>query len=96
MDFDGVLELGQGHFLIFETKNMGTDIPRGQLYTLGRLHRAKSFTVMQIWGKTEPEQFTWIKRDGHNSEIFGYGLEEARRFVKNWIRCAEGGRLDNA
>lgn len=89
MDFDGVLEAGQGHYLIFETKDIKNELPQGQLYTLSRLHRAKSFTVMIVWGKTEPEQFTWIKRDGSQSGIFKQGVEEARRFVEKWISWAE-------
>jgi len=88
MDFDGVIE-SQLHYLIMETKGLQVEIPKGQLYTLGRLNRAKDFVVMQIWGKNEPEQFTWIKRDGEPSGIYLYDVKAAREFVRKWVEYAE-------
>ena len=94
MDFDGVIEAGQGHYLIMETKDTGKEIPTGQMYTLSRLHRAKSFVVMMIWGKDKPEYFTWIKRNGQKADVMQAGIGNARDFIDSWIKAAEGGLLD--
>lgn len=84
-DFDGVIERNY-HFLIIETKDEGILIPRGQLITLEHLRKAKSFSIMKIWNKTDPASFECIYPTG--KVIQGYGTEEARRFVSNWFRWA--------
>lgn len=54
MDFDGVVERN-GNFILFETKNIGTPIPQGQMYTFKSAYDLECFTIVFIEGKTTPE-----------------------------------------
>lgn len=54
MDFDAVVERRR-HFLIFETKIPGKDIPQGQAITLTEMWRRPNVTIMQIAGKSPNE-----------------------------------------
>jgi hypothetical protein len=91
MDFDGVLERKE-HFLIFETKDVGKKISKAQQWTLERLARAKSFTIMKVWGKTEPEHFalrTYCPKTGRQTkDIVGVGTQIAKEYVRRWFKWA--------
>jgi len=88
MDFDGVVER-YGHYLVFETKDLGVEIPQGQKITLAGLRNPKDFCVMKIWGKDEPEYFkiTTLHK-GHLIEIEGWGVNEAREYIRKWFEWA--------
>lgn len=90
MDFDGVVER-HGHFIVFETKNVGAVIPRGQMITLTALQSPKTFCVMQVWGKSIPcfwkASFGWINKPVHEAE--GQGVESAKDYVARWYRWAD-------
>lgn len=85
MDFDGVVER-RGNFLVFETKDVGKEIPMGQRITLETLVRIGCFTVMIIYGKLSVESFEiWF----HKAPKFtSDGLENARNAVKSWFSWA--------
>lgn len=51
MDLDGVVERN-GRFLVFETKDSGVKIPKGQEISLKALCATGLFTVFVIYGKT--------------------------------------------
>ena len=51
MDLDGVVERN-GRFLVFETKEPGKTIPRGQEISLKALCATGIFTIFVIYGKT--------------------------------------------
>lgn len=87
MDLDGVIER-KGQFLIFETKDVGVQIPQGQLYTLQALHRLGFFTIMIIHGKMRPEvAHCWYP--ACSAKITLQGLEAARKFVSRWYEWAD-------
>jgi len=88
MDFDGVVERFR-HFLVFETKGIGKEIPKGQLITFEGLKNPKDFCVMKIWGKNKPEYFeSSFFYKGKLIEEKGRGLEEAKNFIKRWFNWA--------
>jgi len=85
MDFDGVVER-HGHYLVLETKDTGVPIPNGQLITLAGLQSPKDFTVMKIWGKTDPETIELTTRQG---KVFtGRGIKTAIKWVEKWFKWA--------
>lgn len=87
MDFDGVVER-KGHYLVFETKDIGKEIPRGQQITLDNLKNPKSFTVLKIWGKSKPEKMVVSYPNGKpDKEITD--IEEMKNTVKGWYRYAD-------
>lgn len=52
MDLDGVVERN-GYFLVFETKDVGKNVDKGQQITLERLVETGRFEIVLIWGKRE-------------------------------------------
>jgi len=86
MDFDGVVER-KGHYLIFETKDPGTNIPHGQEITLNMLRTAKTFTIMKIWGKEVPEKMDVIYPDGQQVNNIST-IEEMKGYVSRWYNWA--------
>jgi hypothetical protein len=88
MDFDGVIERNN-HFLVFETKDEGVKISRGQQITLEALQNAKSFYVMKIWGKSQPKdiEISWYYNDKLYTEK-SHGIGEAMRYVSAWYNWA--------
>jgi len=89
MDFDGVIER-RFNYMIFETKDIKRKISQAQQWTLERLHKAKSVTVMKIWGKVVPERFVaecWWGNGKYKSDE-GSGLEEAKNYVARWFGWA--------
>jgi len=87
MDFDGVVERN-GNFILFETKNVGVEIPRGQLITLNAAHRLGCFTIMLIYGKTSPESAE-IWYPGVPAKDKFFGLDAIRGIVANWYQHAD-------
>ena len=53
MDIDANIEIG-GHHLVFETKDDGVKVPRGQVRALLQLWAKGYHTVIFLWGKKEP------------------------------------------
>ena len=94
MDFDGVVER-KGQFLVFETKDIGKSMPRGQFITLKAAHDLGCFTIMLIHGKTTVEggRIWWpstkITKDYMGQEFTG--LESARGLVRSWYLNADTG-----
>jgi hypothetical protein len=88
MDLDGVIER-RGQFLVFETKDIGVPIPKGQLYTLEALHRMGAFTIMIIYGKQQPEKSVCWYPDS-TMKVDLVGVDAARQFVARWYRWANG------
>ncbi len=92
MDFDGVVER-HGHYLIFETKDVGKDTPLGQRITLENLTQAKSFCIIKVWGKVKPESFElrfgYHNESTKNEPISGYGEEALVIRVKKWYAWAD-------
>jgi hypothetical protein len=89
MDFDGVVEINS-RWLIFETKDVGKDIPAGQLQALRRLFKFQSFTLVFLWGKSSPEFWQWER-----PEISGIGPRPCTadlvcQFVSKWAWVANG------
>jgi hypothetical protein len=87
MDFDGVIER-KGNFLVFETKNLGVPVPKGQLITLKTAHALGCFTVMLIHGKTEPKS-TEIWLPGSAKKQLLIGKEAAMQKVAAWYLWAD-------
>lgn len=89
MDFDGVIER-KFHYILFETKDNGIQIPQGQQWTLERIIHAESVTIMKVWGKLNPETFEsctyWA--NGKKHEEKGKGKNEALSYVKRWFAWA--------
>ena len=87
MDFDGVVERN-GNFILFETKNLGVPIPKGQLITLEAAHRLGCFTIMLIHGKHEPEQIeVWFP--GNMGKKTYCGIDDAKKVVSRWYQYAD-------
>jgi hypothetical protein len=90
MDFDGVVER-RGHYLVMETKDPGREIPKGQQITLDGLPKAKSFTVVKIWGKKKPQKAEILYPNGETETVIG---EEAiRNLVETWYQRADSGEI---
>lgn len=86
MDFDGVVER-KGNFILFETKNVGVPIPKGQLYTLESAHALGCFTIMIIHGKTKPESAViWLPGTKTRQDIIG--LNAIKEKVSAWYSWA--------
>jgi hypothetical protein len=87
MDLDGIIER-KGQFLLFETKDVGVQIPQGQLITLQSLHKLNVFTVMIIHGKELPEvSHCWYPNS--KAKVTLNGANEAARFVSRWFLWAD-------
>ena len=92
MDFDGVVDRNK-HYLVFETKNNGAEIPTGQRITLENLHIAKTFTVIKIWPKSPPfERMEMITAKGHSYEYHGH--EKIIEVIRRWYIAADKGMLN--
>lgn len=92
MDFDGVIERNY-HYLIFETKDIEKKISQAQEWTLQRLRKAKSFTIMKVWGKIKPECFE-ISSGKQSTTTTGVGIEKAKEAVKKWFEWADRQKVD--
>lgn len=93
MDLDGVVERF-GNFLVIETKEIGTDIPAGQMFTLKRLHKIDCFTILLVWGKVAPVKYQlWPARGFRDGKIQESTSDCDRAsmtlLVKEWRKYAE-------
>jgi len=89
MDFDGVVERN-GNFILFETKNLGVPIPKGQLITLEAAYRLGCFTIMLIHGKHQPEMIEiWYPPSIGGEKKQYRGVETAKRIVSKWYEYAD-------
>lgn len=87
MDLDGVIER-KGNFLVFETKNEGVNIPRGQKILLKSLHDIGVFTIIVLWGKTYPVRafVKWSKRFGGSQYFIEESVpEKLKIIVSGWF-----------
>ena len=91
MDLDGIVER-KGRFLVFETKNPGVEIPKGQEITLRALARTELFTVFLIQGK-RPGEFTSLEIwDGPGNKTYGPMSADEDTIIYNtaaWFRWAD-------
>ena len=92
MDLDGVVER-HGNILIFETKDVGKDIPIGQRITLRALWERGGITILFVYGKDSPEKCIYIlskeKKTDNPKQVHIKGVEEARVFVSKWFEDAQ-------
>jgi hypothetical protein len=87
MDFDGVVERKQ-NYLIFESKDLGKCVPKGQSITLNNLRVAKSFTVVTIWPKSPPfHKMDILYQSGALQEILGH--DNIIEKIKSWYLWAD-------
>lgn len=87
MDIDCVVER-HGQFIVFETKGIGLQVPRGQLITLQALHRLGCFTILIVWGKSSPES-AQIWYPGRDTKRMVDGAENIRALVSRWYAWAD-------
>lgn len=93
MDFDGVVER-KGNFIVFETKDAGVPIPKGQEITLQSAHALGVFTIMLIHGKGSPEAAQiWCQPDFRGGKVMKsfapICVDRARDFVTSWYEYAD-------
>lgn len=88
MDFDGVVERHY-HYLVFESKAEGVNIPLGQRITLDNLKKAKSFTIIKVWGKDSPTKIEIDYPDGSVEEYDITTIEDAKEKVRIWYQWAD-------
>jgi len=67
MDIDGITER-RGHFLIFETKNIGNPVPQGQFIALQKLYALGCFTVVFCDKVNPPTQMSVWTEPGFMNE----------------------------
>ena len=94
MDFDGVVER-KGNFIVFETKNPGTPIPLGQMYTFESAYKLNCFTIVFIEGKERPESaMAWCQPGFNKSIKMKYykpitDMVKFKGFISGWYDYAE-------
>ena len=93
MDFDGLVER-KGNFILFETKDVGVSVPKGQIYTFQSAYNLGCFTIIFIEGKTYPEfAKAWCQPGFSNGLVMDQhapvDLEKMRKFVSDWYGFAD-------
>ena len=78
MDIDAMVER-RGHFLVFETKKDGKDVPLGQKITLTELWKRGFTTIIQVAGK-RPEEITGYAL--YPEGEFEYGVQVGDKELK--------------
>ena len=86
MDWDGVVEINK-KFLVFETKDVGIEVPKGQLWALQRATMVGPFIVIIIWGKKDPEVYQLII-GGELKEKKECDKEKIRLLCSKWVEWA--------
>ena len=93
-DFDGVVER-KGQFIVFETKDKGVPLKRGQFRALLAAHKLGCFTIMLIEGKQKVERgrIWWpgAKIDRNNMGEEFIGVEHACGLVRSWYLNVDTG-----
>jgi len=85
MDFDGVVERC-GWFLVFETKNPGVVIPRGQQLALERAVLDRRWTVIKCAKKAEHILDWEVWTAGEKVVYFG-NAEDLWYWCNRWYAC---------
>ena len=94
MDFDGVVER-KGNFLVFETKDIGVPVPKGQQYALEALWRKGCATILFIEGKQHPEYAKVWCQPAFNDGLFMSkhipvtDIDKLRKFISDWYIHAD-------
>jgi hypothetical protein len=93
MDFDGIVER-KGNFIIFETKNVGVPIPKGQLYTFESAYKLGVFTLLFIEGKNCPESAkVWCAPGFKSGAIMDScrptSADRMAKFCREWYEYAD-------
>lgn len=86
-DVDGFVERN-GHFLWFETKGIGKDVPLGQTIMFKRLSKEHNFTVMIIWGETNKPQRAQFISGGKEYKPFDCNIDKLHDLVARWFLYA--------
>lgn len=87
-DIDGAVER-KGHFLLFETKQPGARMPRGQRIMYSKFLQMNSFTLVELWGKKSNTKRLRISRNGKSLLIDPADDDDLKRIVKWWYGCAD-------
>lgn len=92
MDIDGIVERN-GHFLVFETKDEGKDIPVGQSITLNALHQLGVFTLFFLYGKNKQEFTKFEIAWPNTTEVLDIDLKDNPKavileYTKKWFYAA--------
>ena len=100
MDVDGLVER-KGNFLLFETKDVGKPVPRGQMITLEALYALGCFTVMFVYGKEKPESIAVWDAPGFRTGAFmdsdrpvETSVPQARAYCARWYEYANSNPKD--
>jgi hypothetical protein len=88
MDFDGVVER-HNNFLVFETKNVGTPVPQGQMLTLRNLVTDRRFTVV-ITTKTPDSITGWEVLTRRGSDPHIGDCHDLKAWCASWFRRVNG------
>ena len=90
MDLDALVER-RGHFLVFETKEIGVPIPEGPRRALKALHAEGNKTILIIYGKKTPETAEiWYPSSFKQEKL--EGLDSIRNAVIRWWNYADTGK----
>ncbi len=81
MDWDAVVEIG-GRFLVFETKDIGKDVPKGQIGALQQAVATGRFTLLVLWGKQAP--VIWERFGRQHYSKAACTTAEVYDFCKAW------------
>jgi len=89
MDIDGSVEI-KGNFLMFETKDTGVEIPKGQFQALSRLVELGNgrITIIFLWGKDIPWVMQVLSKNGLEPRIPTSRMH-LNNCVKLWAELAD-------
>jgi len=96
MDIDALVER-RGHFVIFETKKTGVEIPQGQKIALGKLIELGRghITLIVVFGKSVTESFHVVKLNAtggfHNAPYPEGTNKKLWDFCHAWYEEVEAG-----
>lgn len=91
MDLDALLERC-GHFCVFESKDEGVEIPKGQEITLQRLWLRGDHTIFIVVGKSSPKLLKMYWERNSHAPFERHKIEsglEATHHVVRWRMYAE-------
>lgn len=86
-DGDGIVER-RGHFLLFETKKKGVEIPDGQQYLFDAWVAAGNHAMI-IWGRQSEKRFNikWLYQRGELM-LMDKTLDDIKSIVRKWFQWA--------
>lgn len=92
MDWDGVVEVNN-RFLVFETKQPGAPIPRGQEMALWGAVLTGYFTVFIVYGKTAIDiqsfEILWNQNGAVQQKAVIGGAETLLAYTRRWFEKAD-------